>query len=64
MPYKMDLIRRSRQESSNWSGGTTTQIAIYPRTPCIASATLPGDLAQPALIWSNRFSLACRDFGD
>jgi len=30
MPYKMDLIRRSRQESSNWSGGTTTQIAIYP----------------------------------
>lgn len=30
MAYTVKLIRQTEQTTSNWSGGTTTQIAIYP----------------------------------
>lgn len=31
MSYQIELIRQNEQTSSTWSGGTTTQIAIYPK---------------------------------
>ena len=31
MPYMFELIRKADQTTSDWSGGTTTQIAIYPK---------------------------------
>ena len=31
MVYAVELVRRDRQQVSTWSGGTTTEIAIYPR---------------------------------
>lgn len=31
MPYTFELIRKADQTTSNWSGGTTTQIAIFPK---------------------------------
>ncbi|HWR09929.1 HutD family protein [Sporomusa sp.] len=31
MPYTAELIKTTDQITSNWSGGTTTQIAIYPK---------------------------------
>jgi environmental stress-induced protein Ves len=30
MSYTVEIIRRHEQNTSTWSGGTTTQIAIYP----------------------------------
>lgn len=30
MSYSLQLIRKAEQTTSDWSGGTTTQIAIYP----------------------------------
>lgn len=32
MSYSVEIIRKDEQSTSNWSGGTTTQIAIYPDT--------------------------------
>lgn len=32
MSYSVEIIRKDEQSTSNWSGGTTTQLAIYPRT--------------------------------
>ncbi len=31
MSYAVELVRKNAQATSNWSGGTTTQIAIYPK---------------------------------
>ena len=31
MSYEVELVRHQEQTTSNWSGGTTTQIAIYPK---------------------------------
>lgn len=31
MSYAVELVRKQQQATSNWSGGTTTQIAIYPK---------------------------------
>jgi environmental stress-induced protein Ves len=31
MAYTVELVRRDRQQVSTWNGGTTTEIAIYPR---------------------------------
>lgn len=31
MTYKIDLVRKAQQHTAAWSGGTTTQIAIYPK---------------------------------
>lgn len=31
MSYTIELVRQQEQTTSNWSGGTTTQIAIYPK---------------------------------
>lgn len=31
MSYAVELVRKQEQTTSNWSGGTTTQIAIYPK---------------------------------
>lgn len=31
MSYDVDLIKRNEQQITKWSGGTTTQLAIYPR---------------------------------
>ncbi|WP_094605031.1 hypothetical protein SPSIL_018040 [Sporomusa silvacetica DSM 10669] len=31
MPHIFELIRKTDQTTSDWSGGTTTQIAIYPQ---------------------------------
>lgn len=31
MSYAIELVRKNEQTTSNWSGGTTTQIAIYPK---------------------------------
>lgn len=31
MTYKLEIIRREEQSTSDWSGGTTTQLAIYPK---------------------------------
>jgi len=31
MSYSMKVVRSTAQHTTNWSGGTTTQIAIYPR---------------------------------
>lgn len=31
MPYSVEIIRKMDQTTSDWSGGTTTQIAIYPK---------------------------------
>lgn len=31
MSYEVELVRQQEQATSNWSGGTTTQIAIYPK---------------------------------
>ncbi len=30
MSYLIEVVRRTAQQTTNWSGGTTTQIAIYP----------------------------------
>lgn len=32
MSYSVEIIRRDDQSTSTWSGGTTTQLAIYPET--------------------------------
>ena len=32
MSYSVEIIRKNDQSTSTWSGGTTTQLAIYPRT--------------------------------
>lgn len=31
MAYKIELIKKNQLKTSNWSGGTTTQLAIYPK---------------------------------
>lgn len=31
MPYSVEIIRKEEQSISTWSGGTTTQLAIYPK---------------------------------
>lgn len=31
MTYTIDLVRKAQQHTAAWSGGTTTQIAIYPK---------------------------------
>lgn len=31
MSYEVELVHKNAQATTNWSGGTTTQIAIYPR---------------------------------
>lgn len=31
MSHSVEVIRQAEQSTSNWSGGTTTQIAIYPK---------------------------------
>ncbi|HYE81144.1 MAG TPA: HutD family protein [Clostridia bacterium] len=31
MSYSVEMIRRDEQSTSAWSGGTTTQLAIYPK---------------------------------
>ncbi len=31
MSYEIEIIRKDEQSTSIWSGGTTTQLAIYPR---------------------------------
>lgn len=31
MPYSVEIIRKEEQSTSIWSGGTTTQLAIYPK---------------------------------
>ena len=31
MSYEIEVVRCQEQTTSNWSGGTTTQIAIYPK---------------------------------
>ncbi len=31
MPYTVEIIRKEEQSTSTWSGGTTTQLAIYPK---------------------------------
>lgn len=31
MAYTIEIIRRNEQNTSEWSGGTTTQLAIYPK---------------------------------
>lgn len=31
MPYSFEIIRKEEQTTNTWSGGTTTQIAIFPR---------------------------------
>lgn len=31
MGYSIEIIRKQQQSTSNWSGGTTTQLAIYPK---------------------------------
>ncbi|QZY54937.1 HutD/Ves family protein [Crassaminicella profunda] len=31
MSYSIEIIRKSEQKTSSWSGGTTTQLAIYPK---------------------------------
>lgn len=36
MPYTFELIRKADQATSNWSGGTTTQIAIFPKNAVYA----------------------------
>ncbi|MDF2531255.1 MAG: hypothetical protein K0Q65_836, partial [Clostridia bacterium] len=28
--FDLHIIKKDQQQTSNWSGGTTTQIAIYP----------------------------------
>lgn len=32
MHYEIDIIRKNEQSTSSWSGGITTQLAIYPGT--------------------------------
>ena len=32
MSYWVELIRKAEQSTSTWTGGTTTQLAIYPKT--------------------------------
>lgn len=32
MSYWIELIRKAEQSTSTWTGGTTTQLAIYPKT--------------------------------
>lgn len=36
MPYTFELIRKAEQTTSSWSGGTTTQIAIFPKNAVYA----------------------------
>jgi environmental stress-induced protein Ves len=36
MSYTFELIRKADQSTSNWSGGTTTQIAIFPKNTAYA----------------------------
>lgn len=31
MCYSIELIRKEEQKTTNWSGGTTTELAIYPK---------------------------------
>ncbi len=31
MTYSIEMIRKAEQSTSTWSGGTTTQLAIYPK---------------------------------
>lgn len=31
MSYSIDIITKADQKTSNWSGGTTTELAIYPK---------------------------------
>lgn len=31
MPYKIQIIKKAKQKTSNWSGGTTTELSIYPK---------------------------------
>lgn len=31
MCYSIELIRKEEQKTANWSGGTTTELAIYPK---------------------------------
>lgn len=31
MSYSIELIRKEEQRTTNWSGGTTTELAIYPK---------------------------------
>lgn len=31
MSYNVDLIKQNEQQTTKWSGGTTTQLAIYPQ---------------------------------
>lgn len=31
MAYKIEIIRKAEQKTINWSGGTTTELAIYPK---------------------------------
>ncbi|MBU2699400.1 environmental stress-induced protein Ves [Sporomusaceae bacterium BoRhaA] len=42
MPYSIEVVRSTEQYTTNWSGGTTTQIAIYPRQ---------ADYGQRTFIW-------------
>ena len=36
MPYEIQIIRKAEQKTSNWSGGTTTELAIYPKNASYA----------------------------
>lgn len=31
MPYTIEVIRKNQNKTSNWSGGTTTELYIYPK---------------------------------
>ncbi|HZL83497.1 MAG TPA: HutD family protein, partial [Candidatus Deferrimicrobium sp.] len=31
MAYAVELVRQDQQNTSTWNGGTTTEIAIYPK---------------------------------
>ena len=31
MCYSIELIKKEEQTTTNWSGGTTTELAIYPK---------------------------------
>ncbi|MFD3158110.1 HutD family protein [Haloimpatiens sp. FM7330] len=31
MSYNIELIKKEQQKTSNWTGGTTTELAIYPK---------------------------------
>lgn len=63
MADAVELVRQDQQYTSTWNGGTTTEIAIYPKNAAYSHRDFVWRISSSASNQRNQNSLHCLESG-